>query len=96
VKPYKLTKQSFKKLKLIANSDPKLAKQIKTIINKLREDTVSGETLKGFSDFKKIRIHKFRLIYTIQNEVVIIALIEKRETVYTTFAHLLKNSQFLE
>jgi mRNA-degrading endonuclease RelE of RelBE toxin-antitoxin system len=37
---------------------------------------------------KRIRAGKYRLIYTYQEEILLITIIEKRETVYQTFAHL--------
>ena len=95
MRDYKLTKQAFKTLKLLSKNDLKTAKRIKELINKLREDSISGESLQGYSQFKKIRIGKYRLIYIYQQELVVIALIEKRETVYQTFSHLLKKSDFL-
>ena len=95
MRDFKLTKQAFKKLKKLSTSNIQAARQIKITINKLRQDIVVGETLQGFSSFKKIRIGSFRLIYTFQEEVIIISIIEKRETVYQTFEHLVKNSDFL-
>ncbi len=47
----------------------------------IREGRLSGESLQGYSDFFKIRIGKFRLIHTTINGILIIAIIEKRETV---------------
>jgi len=96
MRDYRLTKQAFKTLKLLAKNDLKTAKRLKDIIEKLRLDSVEGESLQGYSQFKKIRVGKFRLIYSYQEELLLIAIIEKRETVYQTFAHLLKNSSFLE
>lgn len=96
MREYKLTKQAFKALSTLAKNDPKTAKRIKETIVKLTQDSISGESLQGYSQFKKIRIGKFRLIYTLQEELLLIAIIEKRETVYQTFEHLFKNSNFLE
>jgi len=45
---------------------------------------------------KKIRIGKFRLIYTFETEIILVAVIEKRETVYQTVEHLFKHSNFLD
>lgn len=96
MRDYKLTKQAFKKLKVLAKNDPKTARKLKEIIMQLREDLISGESLQGYSQFKKVRAGKFRLIYTFQEELILIAIIEKRETVYETFEHLFKNSKFLD
>jgi len=96
VRAYKLTKQAFKVLKLLSKNDPKIAKKIKGVINDLRHDAISGESLQGYRQFKKIRAGKYRLIYAYQEELLLITIIEKRETVYQTFTHLIKNSNFLE
>ena len=83
MKDFKLTKQAFKQLKKLA-------------ILLIREGCLSGESLQGYSDFFKIRIGKFRLIHTTINGILIIAIIEKRETVYSTFKHLYDSSGFLD
>ena len=95
MKDYKLTKQAFKQLKSLSKNDIKTAKKLKEVIMLLREDLITGESLQGYSKFKKIRVGKFRLIYTFQEEIILIAIIEKRETVYQTFEHLFKSSDFL-
>lgn len=96
MREYKLTKQAFKKLKGLAKNDPKIAKKLKEIIENLRGDLISGESLQGYSQFKKIRAGNYRLIYTFQEEVLLISIIEKREVVYQTFEHLFKNSSFMD
>lgn len=95
MRDYKLTKQAFKTLTALAKNDPKTAKKLKDVIECLRKDLISGESLQGYSQFKKIRVGKFRLIYTLQDELLLIAIIEKRATVYQTFEHLFKHSDFL-
>jgi mRNA-degrading endonuclease RelE of RelBE toxin-antitoxin system len=50
----------------------------------------------GYSEFKKIRAGKYRLIYTLRDQIILIAIIEKRETVYQTFEHLFKNSSMFD
>jgi mRNA-degrading endonuclease RelE of RelBE toxin-antitoxin system len=96
MRDYELTKQAFKKLKFLAKNDKNTALKIKTVILKLREDSLVGESLQSYRQFKKIRIGKIRLIYTYKEEVLLVTIIEKREKVYQTFSHLLKNSKFLE
>ena len=96
MRDYKLTKQAIKQLRLLAKNEVKIAKKLKEVIIQLREDLISGENLQGYSRFKKIRVGKFRLIYTYQEELILIAIIEKRETVYQTFEHLFKKSNFLD
>jgi len=93
---YKLTKQSFKKLSQLINDDPKIAISIKEFINNLRGNKMKWEFLTGNSDFKKVRIWKYRLIYTIKENTLIIALIEKREIVYEIFKHMIKKSSIFK
>ncbi|NOQ17112.1 MAG: hypothetical protein GQ581_08625 [Methyloprofundus sp.] len=96
MRDYKLTRQAFKQLKLLVKNDRKTAEKLKNTIIQLRKGLITGDSLQGYSQFKKIRVGKFRLIYIFQEELVLIAIIEKRETVYQTFEHLFKNSSFLD
>lgn len=96
MKDYKLTKQALKTLIQLAKDNPKIASSIKAVIMKLREDLIEGESLKGYATFKKIRTGKYRLIYTLREDVLLIAIIEKRETVYATFEHLFKKSSMFD
>ena len=92
----KLTKQAEKKLRKINKSDNKTAKRIKQAIFSIRDGEVSGESLKGYTNFKKYRVGKYRLIYTTVDNELWITIIEKRETVYLTFKHLFEKSDFLK
>lgn len=92
----KLTKQAEKKLRKINKSDNKTAKRIKEAIFSIRDGEASGESLKGYTNFKKYRVGKYRLIYTVVDDELWITIIEKRETVYLTFKHLFDNSDFLK
>ena len=92
MREYKLTKQAIKKLKSLSKNDPKLAIQITSSILNLRKDLIKGESLTGFTLYKKIRVRHFRIIYKLENEILLIAIIDKRETVYKIFEHLVKNS----
>lgn len=93
MKDYKLTKQALKKLKKLAKSNPKLATQIADHIEALREETITGETLAQYTNFKKVRVRDFRIIYTLtEDDILLIAIVDKRETVYATFEQLFKNS----
>jgi mRNA-degrading endonuclease RelE of RelBE toxin-antitoxin system len=96
LRDYKLTKQALKTLTHLAKDNTKVASSIKSIITKLRDNSLEGESLKGYALFKIIRAGKFRLIYTLRNDVLLIAIIEKRETVYATFEHLFKNSSMFD
>ena len=93
---YKLTKQALKQLTKIVKSDIKTARRIKTALTSIENEEALGETLQGYSDFFKVRVGKYRLIHTRIEGVRIIALIEKRETIYQTFKHLIDNSNFLD
>ena len=92
MRDYKFTKQAFKTLTDLSKNAPKIASNIKEIITNLRLDLIEGESLTGYAEFKKLRAGKYRLIYTLRGEVLLIAIIEKRETVYATFKHLFKKS----
>ena len=92
MRDYKLTKQAFKVLKLLSKNNPKIAKKIKGIINDLRNDAISGESLQGYRQFKKIRAGKYRLIYSYQEELLLITIIEKRETVYSSSSFISKRA----
>jgi mRNA-degrading endonuclease RelE of RelBE toxin-antitoxin system len=92
MREYKLTKQAAKKLKKLAVSNPKLATQIADHVVDLRQDLIVGEPLSVYTTFKKIRVRDFRIIYTLVDEVLLIAIIDKRETVYQAFEHFYKNS----
>ena len=94
----RLTKQAKKKLQIIQKSHPKIAKTLSVIILGLKceVETVKGESLQGYSEFKKIRVSKYRIIDTFDAETVTVAIVDKRETVYQTFVHLMKNSNFLD
>lgn len=93
---YRLTKQALKQLKKISKSDKNTAKRIKSALLLLSAGDLIGETLQGYPDFFKVPVGKFRLIHTTINGVLTIAIIEKRETVYQTFKHLIENSNFLD
>ena len=93
---YELTKQAIKQFKKIVKSDMKMAKQIKKALSLIDNEEALGETLQGYSEFFKVRVGKYRLIHTIIDDIRIIALVEKRETVYKTFRHLLEKSSFFD
>ena len=91
-----VTKLAQKKLKKLFKSDIKLAKQIVQHIEDLQKDLIQGEILVGYSDFRKIRVRHFRIIYTMRDdEAILIAIIDKRETVYQSFEHQFKNSDLI-
>ena len=92
---YKLTKQALKTLVKLEKSDKKTGERIaKKIVQRSRGE-ISGEAIKGSTDYEKIRVGKYRIISTVKDDVLWVFIIEKRETVYDTFAHLMKNSDLL-
>ena len=93
---FKLTKQAFRQLKKLTKYDIKMARRIKSALLLLDSEEILGDPLQGYSDFSKIRVGKYRLIHAKINDVRIVAIIEKRETVYKTFKHLFENSTFLD
>ena len=93
---YRLTRQATKQLKKLKKSDISTARRIKSAIILLSEGDSAGEALQGHADFFKVCVGKYRLIHTTIADELIIAIIEKRETVYKTFQHLLENSRFLD
>jgi addiction module RelE/StbE family toxin len=87
----KLTKQARKKLQTIQKSHPKIAKTISAIILGLKEDVdmVNGEMLQGYSEFKKVRVSKYRIIYTYDAESVTITKLINQITIYPIRVDLL-------
>jgi mRNA-degrading endonuclease YafQ of YafQ-DinJ toxin-antitoxin module len=55
MKNLQLTKQAKKKLALIKKSHPKIEKNISAVVLNLKEgdEVYKGETLQGYSDFRK-------------------------------------------
>ena len=88
--------QATKQLKKLKKSDINTARRIKSTIILLSEGGIIGEALQGYAGFFKVRVGKYRLIQTTLDDDLIIAIIEKRKTVYKTFQHLLENSRFLD
>jgi mRNA-degrading endonuclease RelE of RelBE toxin-antitoxin system len=96
MRDYKFTKQAFNTLTKLSKNAPKIASNIKKMITDLRQDLIEGESLTGYAEFKKLRAGKYRLIYTLRGEILLIAIIEKRETVYAKFKHLFKKSSAID
>ena len=88
---YKLSKQALKSLTKIEKSDKKLAQRIDQKILLLRRGEVVGEALQGATDYSKVRVGKYRIISTVRDNILLVYIIEKRESVYQTFQHMLKD-----
>lgn len=87
---YRLSKQALKSLTKIEKSDKKLAQRIDQKILQLRREEIVGEVLQGATDYSKVRVGKYRIISAIQDNTLLVYIIEKRESVYQTFQHMLK------
>ena len=59
MREYELSKQAIKKLKNLSKNDPKLATQVAYNILNLRKDLIKGESLTGFTLYKKIRVRNY-------------------------------------
>ncbi|MFT5610062.1 MAG: mRNA-degrading endonuclease RelE of RelBE toxin-antitoxin system [Polaribacter sp.] len=88
---YRLSKQALKSLSKIEKSDKNLARRIDQKIVQLREQEITGEALQGASDYSKVRVGKYRIISTVRDNMLWVYIIEKRESVYQTFQHFLRN-----
>jgi len=88
---YKLSKSAIRSLTKIERSDPKTALRIDEKITQLRTQELKGIPLKGASNYSRVRVGKYRIISTIRDDILLVFIIEKRETVYDTFDHFLKS-----
>jgi mRNA-degrading endonuclease RelE of RelBE toxin-antitoxin system len=88
---YRLSKQALKSLTKIEKSDKSLARRIDQKIVQLRKQEITGEALQGASDYSKVRVGKYRIISTVRDNMLWVYIIEKRESVYQTFQHFLRN-----
>jgi len=86
----KLSKRALKVLVKLEKSDPKIAVRIVNKIDQLCSQEITGEPLQGASDYAKTRVGKYRIITSIQEDTLLVFIIEKRDSVYQTFQHLLK------
>ena len=76
----------------LEKSNPKIIPGLLKKIQLLQEWILRNESLIWFKDLYKIRVWKYRLIYTIQNWVLIILLaVRKREIAYKNLERILKN-----
>ena len=76
----------------LEKSNPKIIPGLLKKIQLLQEWSLRNESLVWYSDLYKIRVWKYRLIYTIQNWVLIILLaVRKREIAYKNLEKILKN-----
>ncbi len=89
---YKLSRQAKKSLDKLEKSDKKTGERIAKKIIQLSRGEITGEALRGATNYSKVRVGKYRIISTIQDDILLVFIIEKRETVYRTFEHLFRNT----
>lgn len=76
----------------LEKSNPKIIPGLLKKIQLLQEWILRNESLIWFKDLYKIRVWKYRLIYTIKNwELIILLAVRKREIAYKNLEKILKN-----
>ncbi len=82
------SKTTEKFLKTLQKKDFSTAKQIALKITALALNPTPQSSLAivGNSDFRRIRIGKYRVIYRFNDSTLFITLIDKRDKVYKTFS----------
>lgn len=85
------TKSAEKSLRKLAESDQRIAKQIKIKLLALLQEPQPQESLKmvGNPVYLRIRVDKYRIIYRFDDAMLYIVLIARREIVYEEFARLM-------
>ena len=85
------TKAAERSLRKLAESDQRLAKQIKLKLLALLQEPQLPEALKmlGNPEYLRIRVGKYRIIYRHDDTMLYVVLIAKREIVYEEFAWLM-------
>lgn len=85
------TKSAEKSLQKPAESDQRIAKQIKIKLLALLQEPQPQESLKmvGNPEYLRVRVGKYRIIYRFDETMLYIVLIAKREIVYEEFARLM-------
>jgi len=85
------TKSAEKSLRKLAESDQRIAKQIKLKLLALLQEPQPQESLKmnGSTEYSRVRVGKYRIIYRFDEAMLYVVLIAKREIVYEEFARLM-------
>ena len=83
----RFSKASEKFLKNLQKKDHATAKQIALKITALTLEPMPQSSLAIVenSDFRRIRVGKFRVIYRFDDEVLFVTLVDKRDKVYKMF-----------
>lgn len=85
------TKSAEKSLRKLAESDQRIAKQIKIKLLALLQEPQPQDSLKmvGNPVYLRVRVGKYRIISRFDDAMLYIVLIAKREIVYEEFARLM-------
>ncbi|TPQ24371.1 type II toxin-antitoxin system RelE family toxin [Methylomonas koyamae] len=85
------TKSAERSLRKLAESDQRVAKQVKIKLLALLQEPQPQESLKmvGNPEYLRVRVGKYRIIYRFDETMLYIVLIAKREIVYEEFARLM-------
>lgn len=85
------TKSAERSLRKLAESDQRVAKQIKIKLLALLQEPQPQESLKmvGNPEYLRVRVGKYRIIYRFDDGMLYVVLIAKREIVYEEFARLM-------
>ncbi|ATG89554.1 type II toxin-antitoxin system RelE family toxin [Methylomonas koyamae] len=85
------TKSAERSLRKLAESDQRIAKQVKIKLLALLQEPQPPESLKmvGNPEYLRVRVGKYRIIYRFDETMLYIVLIAKREIVYEEFARLI-------
>ncbi|WP_446809797.1 type II toxin-antitoxin system RelE family toxin [Methylomonas sp. 2BW1-5-20] len=85
------TKSAERSLRKLAESDQRVAKQIKIKLLALLQEPQPQESLKmvGNPEYLRVRVGKYRIIYRFDDAMLYVVLIAKREIVYEEFARLM-------
>lgn len=78
-------KQPQRFLKSLVDKNPSLLEKILELLDELKLDPTpaSSKKLVGYKDLYRVRIEKYRLVYSFDKNSVHILLIEKRDKIYS-------------
>lgn len=83
------TQSVEKSLRKLAESDQRIARQIKIKLLTLLQEPQESLKMLGNLGYLRVRVGKYRIIYRFDDAMLYIVLIVKREIVYEEFARLM-------
>ena len=83
------TQSVEKSLRKLAESDQRIARQIKIKLLTLLQEPQESLKMLGNLGYLRVRVGKYRIIYRFDDAMLYIVLIAKREIVYEEFARLM-------